>query len=248
MNKLLEIKNLSLSYKINNKSLQILKNVNIDLNYKEAISVIGESGSGKTSLIMLIAGLEKFNSGELIFDGYNFKNLNEDELSDIRRKNIGIIFQSFFLLPNFTALENVNLTLEINNINNGLNKSKEILDKVGLKHRFNHYPSQLSGGEQQRVAIARSLCMEPKIMLFDEPTSALDPEMISEVLDVIVDLANEGMTMVVVTHEMGFARKVADRMVFMDEGKIVEIGKPKDFFDSPKTERCKLFLNQILQH
>ena len=119
MSKLLEIKNLNLSYKINNKSLQILKNVNIDLNYKESISVIGESGSGKTSLIMLIAGLEKFNSGELIFDGNNFKNLNEDELSDIRRKNIGIIFQSFFLLPNFTALENVNLTLEINNINNG---------------------------------------------------------------------------------------------------------------------------------
>ena len=131
MDKLLEIKNLNLSYKINNKSLQILKNVNIDLNYKEAISVIGESG------------LEKFNSGELIFDGNNFKNLNEDQLSDIRRKNIGIIFQSFFLLPNFTALENVNLTLEINNINNGLNKSKEILDKVGLKHRFNHYQSTL---------------------------------------------------------------------------------------------------------
>ena len=193
MNKLLEIKNLSLSYKINNKSLQILKNVNIDLNYKEAISIIGESGSGKTSLIMLIAGLEKFNSGELIFDGNNFKNLNEDELSDIRRKNIGIIFQSFFLLPNFTALENVNLALEINNINNGLNKSKEILDKVGLKHRFNHYPSQLSGGEQQRVAIARSLVMKPKLILADEPTGALDSKTSYEVMDLIQKINDQGL-------------------------------------------------------
>ena len=129
-----------------------------------------------------------------------------------------------------------------------LERARDVLTRVGLEDKLNEYPANLSGGQQQRAAIARALAMSPEIILFDEPTSALDPEMISEVLDVIVDLANEGMTMVVVTHEMGFARKVADRMVFMDEGKIIEMGKPKDFFDSPKTERCKLFLNQILQH
>ena len=221
MNKLLEIKNLSLSYKINNKSLQILKNVNIDLNYKESISVIGESGSGKTSLIMLIAGLEKFNSGELIFDGNNFKNLNEDELSDIRRKNIGIIFQSFFLLPNFTALENVNLTLEINNINNGLNKSKEILDKVGLNHRFNHYPSQLSGGEQQRVAIARSLVMKPKLILADEPTGNLDPAAAHKILKILEQINKEGTSIIMATHNYKLISDKDYRIIELKEGSLV---------------------------
>ena len=221
MNKLLEIKNLSLSYKINNKSLQILKNVNINLNYKESISVVGESGSGKTSLIMLIAGLEKFNSGELIFDGNNFKNLNEDELSDIRRKNIGIIFQSFFLLPNFTALENVNLTLEINNINNGLNKSKEILDKVGLKHRLSHYPSQLSGGEQQRVAIARSLVMKPKLILADEPTGNLDKINSSLISSILFDIVKDsGSSLILVTHDTKIANK-AHKKIEINDGKII---------------------------
>ena len=161
------------------------------------------------------------------------------------------MFQQFNLFPHLSILDNCTLApIWVKKLPK--KQAEELamnqLEKVQISDQAFKFPGQLSGGQQQRCAIARALCMEPKIMLFDEPTSALDPEMISEVLDVIVDLANEGMTMVVVTHEMGFARKVADRMVFMDEGKIVEMGKPKDFFDSPKTERCKLFLNQILQH
>ena len=162
-----------------------------------------------------------------------------------------MVFQQFNLFPHLTVLQNLTLgpTKALGLSQKEANeRAFKLLERVRIPEQANKKPGHLSGGQQQRVAIARSLCMEPKIMLFDEPTSALDPEMISEVLDVIVDLANEGMTMVVVTHEMGFARKVADRMVFMDEGKIIEMGKPKDFFDSPKTERCKLFLNQILQH
>ena len=192
---------------------------------------------------MLIAGLEKFNSGELIFDGYNFKNLNEDELSDIRRKNIGIIFQSFFLLPNFTALENVNLTLEINNINNGLNKSKEILDKVGLKHRFNHYPSQLSGGEQQRVAIARSLVMKPKLILADEPTGNLDKINSSLISGILFDIVKDsGSSLILVTHDLPMALEICDRSIILNNGEITtdmktyEILKDKKIMEENRLE------------
>ncbi|MAJ14230.1 MAG: ABC transporter ATP-binding protein [SAR116 cluster bacterium] len=220
MNNLLEIKKLNLIYKINNKSLQILKNINLSLKQKESISVVGESGSGKTSLIMLIAGMEKFNSGDLIFDGINLKNLNEDQLTDIRKKNIGIIFQSFFLLPNFTALENVNLSLEINNINNGILKSKDILDRVGLKNRLNHFPSQLSGGEQQRVAIARSLVMKPKLILADEPTGNLDKVNSLLISNILFDLVNdEGSSLILVTHDTKIANK-ANKKVEINDGKI----------------------------
>ncbi len=220
MNNLLEIKNLNLIYKINNKSLQILKNINLSLKQKESISIVGESGSGKTSLIMLIAGMEKFNSGDLIFDGINLKDLNEDQLTDIRKKNIGIIFQSFFLLPNFTALENVNLSLEINNINNGLVKSKDILDRVGLKNRLNHFPGQLSGGEQQRVAIARSLVMKPKLILADEPTGNLDKVNSLLISNILFDLVkDEGSSLILVTHDSKIANK-ANKKVEINDGKI----------------------------
>ena len=169
---------------------------------------------------MLIAGMEKFNSGDLIFDGINLKNLNEDQLTDIRKKNIGIIFQSFFLLPNFTALENVNLSLEINNINNGILKSKDILDRVGLKNRLNHFPSQLSGGEQQRVAIARSLVMKPKLILADEPTGNLDKVNSLLISNILFDLVNdEGSSLILVTHDTKIANK-ANKKVEINDGKI----------------------------
>ena len=176
-----------------------------------------------------------------------------DKMSSIAeiRSEVGMVFQQFNLFPHLTALQNITLgpikALGLSK-KDAEEKASKLLERVKIPEQANKLPKHLSGGQQQRVAIARSLCMEPKIMLFDEPTSALDPEMISEVLDVMVDLAEEGMTMVVVTHEMGFARKVADRMVFMDEGSVIEIGNPKQFFDAPKTDRCKLFLNQILQH
>ena len=221
MDNLLKLTDINLNYKTDNDLIKVLQDINLEVKLKETLSIVGESGSGKTSLIMLIAGLEKFNSGELIFDGNNFKNLNEDELSDIRRKNIGIIFQSFFLLPNFTALENVNLTLEINNINNGLNKSKEILDKVGLKHRFNHYPSQLSGGEQQRVAIARSLVMKPKLILADEPTGNLDKINSSLISGILFDIVKDsGSSLILVTHDTKIANK-AHKKIEINDGKII---------------------------
>ena len=228
---------------------QVLKKINLEVKPKEKIVVCGPSGSGKSTLIRCINRLEEHQEGNIIVDGTE---LTEDtkNIEQIRAE-VGMVFQQFNLFPHLTVLQNLTLgpTKALGLSQKDANeRAFKLLERVRIPEQANKKPGHLSGGQQQRVAIARSLCMEPKIMLFDEPTSALDPEMISEVLDVIVDLANEGMTMVVVTHEMGFARKVADRMVFMDEGKIVEMGKPKDFFDSPKTERCKLFLNQILQH
>ena len=211
--------------------------------------ICGPSGSGKSTLVRCINRLEIHQEGTIKVRGIELTD-NDSSISEIRSE-VGMVFQQFNLFPHLTVLQNLTLgpTKALGLSQKEANeRAFKLLERVRIPEQANKKPGHLSGGQQQRVAIARSLCMEPKIMLFDEPTSALDPEMISEVLDVIVDLANEGMTMVVVTHEMGFARKVADRMVFMDEGKIVEMGKPKDFFDSPKTERCKLFLNQILQH
>ena len=203
----------------------------------------------KRQLVRCINRLEIHQEGSIKVQGIELTDKNSS-ISEIRSE-VGMVFQQFNLFPHLTVLQNLTLgpTKALGLSQKEANeRAFKLLERVRIPEQADKRPGHLSGGQQQRVAIARSLCMEPKIMLFDEPTSALDPEMISEVLDVIVDLANEGMTMVVVTHEMGFARKVADRMVFMDEGKIIETGKPKDFFDSPKTERCKLFLNQILQH
>ena len=215
----------------------------------EKVVICGPSGSGKSTLVRCINRLEIHQEGSIRVQGIELTDKNSS-ISEIRSE-VGMVFQQFNLFPHLTVLQNLTLgpTKALGLSQKDANeRAFKLLERVRIPEQADKRPGHLSGGQQQRVAIARSLCMEPKIMLFDEPTSALDPEMISEVLDVIVDLANEGMTMVVVTHEMGFARKVADRMVFMDEGKIIETGKPKDFFDSPKTERCKLFLNQILQH
>ena len=228
---------------------QVLKDINLEVKEKQKIVVCGPSGSGKSTLIRCINRLEEHQKGQIIVDGNELSEKTKD-IEKIRAE-VGMVFQQFNLFPHLSILDNCTLA-PIWVKKTPKKKAEEFamkqLEQVQIADQAAKFPGQLSGGQQQRAALARALCMEPKIMLFDEPTSALDPEMISEVLDVIVDLANEGMTMVVVTHEMGFARKVADRMVFMDEGKIIEMGKPKDFFDSPKTERCKLFLNQILQH
>lgn len=228
---------------------QVLKNINMTTNFGEKIVVCGPSGSGKSTLARCINRLEVHQQGTIKVDG---KELTDDQSSIAAiRSEVGMVFQQFNLFPHLTVLQN--LTLGPMKARNQSRQEAEehamsYLERVRIPDQAHKRPGQLSGGQQQRVAIARSLCMNPSIMLFDEPTSALDPEMISEVLDVITDLAREGMTMVVVTHEMGFARKAADRMVFMDAGQIVETGPTKDFFDNPKSERCQRFLDQILQH
>ncbi len=229
--------------------LHVLNDINLDVKQGEVVVVCGPSGSGKSTLIRCINRLEPIQKGELIVDGMavHDRKVNMTKI----RADIGFVFQSFNLYPHMTALNNT--TIAPTKVR-GLNKSdaeklgREMLTRVGLGDRIDHYPAQLSGGQQQRVAIARGLCMQPKIMLFDEPTSALDPEMINEVLDVMRDLAKEGMTMMVVTHEMGFAREVASRVVFMDEGRIIEVAPPNDFFTNPQTDRGKFFLKSILTH
>ena len=211
--------------------------------------VCGPSGSGKSTLIRCINRLEPIQEGELVVDdmAVHDKKINMTKI----RADIGFVFQSFNLYPHMTALQNTTIApIKVRQMkkDEAEKLGREMLTRVGLEDRIDHYPAQLSGGQQQRVAIARGLCMQPKIMLFDEPTSALDPEMIGEVLDVMKSLANEGMTMMVVTHEMGFAREVANRVVFMDEGQIVEVAPPNDFFTNPQTERGKYFLSSILTH
>ena len=241
----IEIKNVSKWF----GDFKALDDVSLTTSQGEKVVICGPSGSGKSTLVRCINRLEIHQEGTIKVRGIKLTD-HDSSISEIRSE-VGMVFQQFNLFPHLTVLQNLTLgpTKALGLSQKDANeRAFKLLERVRIPEQANKKPGHLSGGQQQRVAIARSLCMEPKIMLFDEPTSALDPEMISEVLDVIVDLANEGMTMVVVTHEMGFARKVADRMVFMDEGKIIEMGKPKDFFDSPKTERCKLFLNQILQH
>jgi len=229
--------------------LHVLKDINIDVAQGEVVVVCGPSGSGKSTLIRCINRLEPIQEGELIVDemAVHDKKINMTKI----RADIGFVFQSFNLYPHMTALQNTTIApIKVRKMKKGEAEKlgREMLTRVGLEDRIDHYPAQLSGGQQQRVAIARGLCMRPKIMLFDEPTSALDPEMIGEVLDVMKSLAKEGMTMMVVTHEMGFAREVANLVVFMDEGQIVEVAPPNDFFTNPQTDRGKFFLSSILTH
>ncbi|WP_455189927.1 amino acid ABC transporter ATP-binding protein [Foliimonas ilicis] len=230
-------------------SLHVLNDINLSVQPREVVVVCGPSGSGKSTLIRCVNGLEPIQKGDLVVDD---KRVGDPATNmTLLRTEIGFVFQSFNLYPHKTALENVTLApIHVRKIprRQAEKDGRDLLAKVGLGDKFNAYPSQLSGGQQQRVAIARCLGMRPKIMLFDEPTSALDPEMISEVLDVMVAVAEEGMTMMVVTHEMGFARRVAQRVVFMDQGAIVESGAPEEFFSNPKTERSKAFLGKILRH
>ena len=228
---------------------EALKDVSLSVNAGERVVICGPSGSGKSTLIRCINGLERHESGSIIVDGITLAERGAS-LQQIRSR-VGMVFQQFNLFPHLTVLDNITLG-PIRSKNLSREQANKLamtyLERVKIPEQAQKYPRQLSGGQQQRVAIARSLCMEPKILLFDEPTSALDPEMISEVLDVMIGLAETGMTMICVTHEMGFARRVADKMVFMDEGKIVEMAPPSKFFDSPNTDRCKNLLKQILQH
>ena len=227
----------------------VLKDINLTVKAQERIVVCGPSGSGKSTLIRCINRLEEHQKGQIIVDGIELT--NDLKNIDLIRREVGIVFQHFNLFPHLTVLDN--LTLGPIWVRNTPKKEAEelamkYLERVKIPEQAAKFPGQLSGGQQQRVAIARSLCMNPKIMLFDEPTSALDPEMIKEVLDVMIELAETGMTMIVVTHEMGFAKTVAHRVIFMDEGEIIERNEPHEFFNNPRHDRTKMFLSQILAH
>ena len=230
-------------------NFHVLRDIDLTVASGEKIVICGPSGSGKSTLIRCINRLEAHQEGEIEVEGVtldgSLKNLEEI------RSNVGMVFQQFNLFPHMTVLENCTLSpiwVQQKSQAEAETLARELLERVRIPDQANKYPGQLSGGQQQRVAIARALCMNPRIMLFDEPTSALDPEMIKEVLDVMVELANEGMTMLCVTHEMGFARQVADRVIFMDEGEIVEENAPEAFFSNPENERTQLFLSQVLTH
>jgi ABC-type polar amino acid transport system ATPase subunit len=228
---------------------QALRNINLQVKKGQRIVVCGPSGSGKSTMIRCINRLEEHDSGKIIVSGRELTSTVKD--IDAVRSEVGMVFQNFNLFPHLTAIKNLMLALKLVR---KMNKSQAqetamgFLERVRIPEQADKYPIQLSGGQQQRVAIARALCMNPEVMLFDEPTSALDPEMISEVLDVMIDLVNDGLTMICVTHEMGFARSVADSIVFMDWGEIVEMKSPDEFFENPESERTKLFLSQILSH
>jgi len=227
----------------------VLKDIDLTVYKGEKIVICGPSGSGKSTLIRCINRLEEHQSGKLIVKGVELT--NDVKRIELVRREVGMVFQQFNLFPHLTVLENLTLApiwVKKMPLREARKMALEYLERVRIAEQANKYPGQLSGGQQQRVAIARSLCMNPEIMLFDEPTSALDPEMIKEVLEVMVELARSGMTMLVVTHEMGFARTVADRIIFMDRGEIIEQNTPKEFFINPKSERTKLFLSQILHH
>jgi|TARA_B110000483_G_scaffold100146_1_gene122876 putative ABC transport system ATP-binding protein len=221
MKTLLRLKKVNLKYQTDNDLIKVLQNISLETKKNESISIVGESGSGKTSLIMLIGGLEKATSGKIYFEDNEITKLNEDEVSRIRRKNIGIIFQSFYLIPNYTAVENVALTLELNNFKDPYTRAKELLDRFGLKNRFNNLPSQLSGGEQQRVAIARAIAMKPKLILADEPTGNLDSENSQMISDILFNyIKEEGSSLIMVTHDSKLANK-AKRKIKIKDGKIV---------------------------
>ena len=227
----------------------VLKDINLTVNTGEKVVICGPSGSGKSTVVRCINRLEEHQKGVIRLNGVESTN-DPRSISSIQG-DVGMVFQQFNLFPHLTVLDNLTLgPMKARGLSrtDAEDRARHYLERVRIPDQADKKPSQLSGGQQQRVAIARSLCMEPKVLLFDEPTSALDPEMISEVLDVMVELATEGMTMIVVTHEMGFARKVADKMIFMDEGEIVEQAAPEEFFGNPRTERCRKFLSQILQH
>ncbi|MGL4387122.1 MAG: amino acid ABC transporter ATP-binding protein [Snodgrassella alvi] len=231
------------------KDLHVINGVNLNVSQGEVVVVCGPSGSGKSTLIRTVNQLEKIQQGEIWVDGINVADPKAD-LNRVRTE-VGFVFQHFNLYPHLTVLENIILSpmkVKKQSRAQAEAKAQELLAKVGMAHKCDAYPQQLSGGQQQRVAIARGLAMEPRVMLFDEPTSALDPEMIGEVLKVMKDLALSGMTMMVVTHEMGFAREVADRVVFIDHGEIVEEAAPEEFFLHPQHERAQQFLNQLLTH
>ena len=240
---LIKVENLQKSF----DKVDVLKGINIEIKKGEVIVIIGPSGCGKSTFLRTLNLLEEPTGGSIHFEGTDIT--NPDTNINLHRQNIGMVFQQFNLFPHMTVLKNMTcapVSILGKTKEEAEKRALELLDRVGLKDRADAYPSQLSGGQKQRVAIVRALCMEPEVMLFDEPTSALDPEMVGEVLDVMKELASEGMTMVVVTHEMGFAKEVASRVIFMDEGIIQEDGTPDEIFGNPKCERLKSFLGKIL--
>ncbi|AGY76966.2 amino acid ABC transporter ATP-binding protein [Clostridium autoethanogenum] len=242
---MIEASNLTKSF----NNLLVFKDLNVKVKRGEVLVVIGASGSGKSTLLRCLNHLEELDSGTIVIEGDKLNPKDKKMLRKITTK-MGMVFQNFNLFPHMTAVQNVMeapLVVKKEKKSEVLQRAKQLLSKVGLADKMEYYPSKLSGGQQQRVAIARALAMNPDIMLFDEPTSALDPELVGEVLNVMKDLAKEGMTMVVVTHEMGFAREVADRVIFMDGGKIVEQGTPEEVFSHPKEDRTKEFLNKVLK-
>jgi len=227
--------------------LEVLKNISTEIKKGEIISIIGPSGSGKSTFLRCINKLEESSSGHIYIDGMDLMDKNTD-INKVRER-VGMVFQHFNLFPNMTVLDNLTLSpimVKKESKEEAEKYALSLLEKVGLSDKANSYPTQLSGGQKQRIAIARALAMKPEVILFDEPTSALDPEMIKEVLDVMRDLAKEGMTMLIVTHEMGFARNVGNRILFMDKGEIIEDCSPKEFFENPTNERIKDFLNKVL--
>ena len=239
---MIDIKDLRKSF----EDHEVLKGINLHINPKEVVVIIGPSGSGKSTLLRCMNMLEEPTSGKVVVDGIE---LNGEANINKAREEIGMVFQRFNLFPHMTVLQNITLApMKVRKISkeNAEKTAMELLNQVGLADKAGAYPPQLSGGQQQRVAIARALAMKPKVMLFDEPTSALDPEMVKEVLDVMKSLADKGMTMAIVTHEMGFAREVGDRLLFVDDGQIIEQGPPKEVFDNPKEERTRLFFSKIL--
>ena len=240
---IINVKNLKKSFGKN----EVLRDISTEIKEKEVVCVIGPSGSGKSTFLRCLNRLEEITGGDVVVNGHVISDKKAD-LNQIRQE-VGMVFQQFNLFPHKTVLQNITLApmkLKKQTKQQAQEKAMELLKKVGLVEKANAYPTELSGGQQQRVAIARALAMEPKVMLFDEPTSALDPEMVGDVLNVMKDLAQEGMTMIVVTHEMGFAKEVADRVIFMDGGYIVEENKPKQLFESPKEELTKAFLGKVL--
>lgn len=244
MDKMIEIKNLKKNYGKN----EVLKDITETVDKGQVICVIGPSGSGKSTFLRCLNVLEKTTSGKIIFDGQDLAHISEKQLNVLREK-MGMVFQGFNLFPNMSVLENIKLApMKVKNVDEktATERGKELLDKVGLLDKADQFPDSLSGGQKQRVAIARALAMDPEVILFDEPTSALDPEMVGEVLKVMQDLADSGMTMVVVTHEMGFAREVADEVWFMADGYVQEIGSPEEIFEHPKSARAKDFLAKVL--
>ena len=221
MKSLLELQDIYLNYKTENSLVEVIKGVNLKINSGENVAVVGKSGSGKTSLIMLIAGLEKVTSGKIIFEDQDISPYSEDELADLRKRKIGIVFQSFYLIPNYTALENVSLVLEINKIDNAQKKSAELLDQFGLKDRLNHFPSQLSGGEQQRVAIARSIILSPKLILADEPSGNLDSENSKLIIQLLFKYSKQNnSSLILVTHDQSIAKE-CDKIIEIKDGKII---------------------------
>ena len=241
--KLIEVKNLSKKF----HDKQVLKDISLNINRGDVVCLIGPSGSGKSTFLRCLNRLEEASSGEIFFEGTDI--CKQDVNIDLHRRKMGMVFQQFNLFPHMTVLQNLTIApMKLQDVDREEAEAYalSLLEKVGLADRADEFPAKLSGGQQQRVAIVRALCMKPDVMLFDEPTSALDPEMVGEVLSVMKDLAEQKMTMVVVTHEMGFAREVANRVVFLDEGEFVEENAPEEFFTNPKNERLKTFLSKVL--